>query len=136
MPATIIPQPIPSTPGVTPTQVAVAASNQNQRIGQATRAGAGQSGGARIVTAAAAIASTDTYVGGDTTAAGFTITLPKVSEYRNMIVYVELYAGANVLTLAARGADTIDGGASIAVTKMVKVFPVTNAKWHAVVVGT
>lgn len=135
MPATIIPQPIPSTAGVTPSQVAVATSNQQSRIGQATRAGAGQSGGARIVSASGSISSTDTYVGADTSGAAVTLTLPKVSEYRSLIVYVEQYVAGHTLTLAARSGDTIDGAATLTVTKMVKVFPVSNSDFHAVVIG-
>ena len=53
-----------------------------------------------------------------------------------MIVDIERYAGANTLTVAPRGSDTVDGAGSTTVTKMTRFFPVNNARWHAVVIGT
>lgn len=134
MPGTIVPQPIPSE-GVQTADVAVAATVQLTKVGQATKQGMGQTGGVRTVSAATYIASTDTIVEGDTTSAGFTLTLPTVAEYSRMYVYVERLKGANTLTIAARGTDTIDGAATVTVTTLTMFFPVDNATWHAVTIG-
>lgn len=134
MPAPIQPQPIPSTGNVSASVVAVAASVQLSRVGQATRSGSGQTGATRIVTSASFITSTDTWVGADTTAAGFTLTLPLASAYRAMYVYVERYAGANTLTIAPQGSDTIDGSSTLTVTKTTRLFPIQPGLWHALVI--
>lgn len=128
MPAQSRPVPLPVT-GVDATTVATAATQANKRTASAINTGAGTVGGVRTVTAATYIASTDTIVQGDTTAAGFTLTLPLVSEYTRNIFYVVRSAGANTLTLAARGSDTIDGGASVAITKLRMVYATTNSTW-------
>lgn len=114
--------------------VAVATSLQLRRAGQATGQASGMIGAIRTVTAAGYISSTDTIVRGNTTAAGFTLTLPRISEYAKMIVYVVRSSGANTLTVASRGTDTIDGGASIAVTKMRMIYPTNNSAWESRVV--
>lgn len=133
MPGTIQPQPLPAQ-GVQPADIAIAATVQLTRVGQATRAGAGQSGGVRIITADTFMASTDTAVLADTTASTVALRLPKVSEYTRMFGYVQRYAGANAFTVTPRGSDTIDGAGSLTVTKMVMLFPITNSVWHAVVI--
>lgn len=125
---------IPSD-GVDAEDVAVATSLQLRRAGAATGQAAGMVGAVRTVTAAGYISSTDTVVRGDTTAAGFTLTLPRISEYAKMIVYVMRSAGANTLTVASRGTDTIDGAASIAVTSLKIIFPVSNSAWVSVTIG-
>lgn len=136
MPAPILTQPIASAPGVPASTVAVATSNQLQRVSQASRSGAGQTGGARIITANGSVASTDTFVGADTTSNMVTLTLTKVSEYRSAIFRTQRYKGANTFTVLPNPntSDTIDGNASLVVTKMVELFPIDNATWHFVVV--
>ena len=136
MSATIITQPIASSPGIPAGTVAVATTNQLSRVSQATRSGAGQLGGARIITADTNISSTDTYLGADCTANAVTLTLTKVSEYRSAIYYAEQYKAGHTFTIAARGADTIDGAGTLVVTKLVKLFPIDNATWHVVVIGS
>ena len=134
MPAIVRPIAIP-TQDVEAPDVATATNLQLRTFGQATKAGAGFAGSVRTLTAATYISSTDFIVRGDTTAAGFTLTLPRISEYSRMIVLVIRSAGANTLTLASRGSDTINGGASVAVTSMVLVYPVSNSAWIATTIG-
>lgn len=134
MPSIIRPKPIP-TEGVEVGDVATAANVQLKLVGQATAQGAGFQGSVRTLTAASSISSTDFIVRGDTTAAGFTLTLPKVAEYSRNIWLVIRSGGANTLTLAARGSDTINGGASISVTSMVIVYATSNTAWTATTIG-
>ena len=77
---------------------------------------------------------TDTQIEADTTAAGFTLRLPRISEYSRNRWKVRRSAGANVLTIAPRGSDTINSSATIAVTKQVEIYAVTNSNWRAIVV--
>ncbi len=134
MPASITPSPIP-TQAVDAPDVATATNLQLRRMGQATKAGAGFAGSVRTLTGATYISSNDFIVRGDTTSAGFTLTLPSISEYSRMIVLVIRSAGANTLTLASRGSDTINGAASIAVTNMVLVYATSNSTWVATTIG-
>ena len=123
------PPPFPSL-GATPESVAVAGTVLTRRMNTSLRQAGGQNGARRIVTAATYIASTDTWVGGDTTAAGFTLTLPSASDYSSMVVDLELYKGANALTIAARGTDTIDGAATVTVTARKTFRSINNSVWH------
>lgn len=134
MPAISRPKPIASD-GVEAGDVATATTQQLKLMGQATGVGAGLTGAVRTVTARTYISSTDFIVRGDTTAAGFTLTLPTVGEYSRNFWLVIRSAGANTLTLAARGTDTINGGASITVTNMVIVYAVNNSSWIATTIG-
>lgn len=134
MPAIYRTKPIPSL-GVEVGDVAVAASQQLKLAATASASGAGMAGTTRTVTSRTFIASTDYIVRGDTSSAGFTITLPKVSEYSRQTWRIVRSAGANTLTLAARGSDTINGAASIAVTNMVLVYATNNAAWIATQIG-
>ncbi len=53
----------------------------------------------------------------DTTAAAFTITLPKAAPHAGRLVYIKrINAGANVLTIDGDGAETIDGAATATLT--------------------
>lgn len=136
MPASVITQPIASSPGIPASAVATATTNQLSRVSQATRSGAGWLGGARVVATDGAFASTDTFVGADTTANPVTMTLTKVSEYRSAIYRARRQKGANIYTVQVNPntSDTIDGASAITVTKMVELFPIDNATWTAVVV--
>jgi hypothetical protein len=134
MPSISRPAPIPSQ-GVEAGDVATSVSRQLRVMGQATAAGAGLTGAVRTVAAAASIASTDFIVLGDTTSAGFTLTLPKVGEYSRNFWLVLRSAGANTLTLASRSGETINGAASIAVTSMVIVYATSNTAWTATTIG-
>ena len=136
MPATIQPQPLPAT-GVQPADIAIAATVQLSRVGQATRAGAGTTSAGRIVTADTFVASTDTLLLGDTTSNTVTLRMPRVSEYRRNEWEFERYAGANTFTVIPRpgSSDTIDGGGSVVVTKRIKISAINNATWHVVVTG-
>ena len=138
MPASVLTQPIASAPGIPAATVAVATTNQLSRVSQATRSGAGQLGGARVVTSSTNFSSTDDYVGADTTAGNIALTLTKISEYRSAIYKTDRSAGANTLTIFPNPHtnDLIDGASSLVVTKMVELRPTTNANWHAVVIGT
>lgn len=127
--------PTPPIKGDTADTVGQAATQAIKRVSQGVKAGAGQTGGIRTVDADTFISSLDTLLRGDTTSAGFTLTLPLVSEYTRGIFEVVRSAGANTLTVAARGSDTINGGASITVTKLTKIYPVDNASWEAVEIG-
>jgi len=131
MPGQSRPQPIV---GQSPGDLAASATVQNKRTASVINVGAGSNGGVRTVTAATFISSTDSLVRGDTTSAGFTLTMPRVSEYPRNTWFIQRSAGANTLTLAARGSDTIDGAASITVTKMRKIFAVDNSSWITTVV--
>ena len=138
MAATILTQPIASSPGIPASTVGVATTNQLSRVSQATRMGAGQLGGSRVVTGSTNFSSTDDYVGVDTTGGNVALTLTKISEYRSAIYKTERTAGANTLTIIPNPNtnDLIDGASSLVVTKMVELRPTTNANWHAVVIGT
>lgn len=134
MPGIARPKPIPAD-GVEAGDVATATTQQLKLMGQVTAQGAGLTGAVRTLSATGFIASTDFIVRGDTTGAGFTITLPKVGEYSRNFWLVIRSAGANTLTLASRGSDTINGAASIAVTSMVIVYAVSNSAWIATTIG-
>lgn len=124
------PPPFPTTPSVTGPQLGAAGTVLTRRMNTALRQPAGVAANAVTFTADASIPSTAYLCWGDTTAAGVTLTLPSVSEYQSNLFIVERIAGANTLTLAARGADTIDGAASITVTTPIQITPSDNATWH------
>jgi hypothetical protein len=126
------PQRIPSE-GVDASGVAVATSVQLRRAGQATGQAAGMIGANRKVTGSTFIASTDSLVLADTTTGAITLTLPRISEYSKMQVWIKRYAGVNTLTVEPRGSDTIDGGASVTVTAAVLLTPIDNSDWHVAV---
>ena len=86
------------------------------RIGTAINGGGGESTAVRTVTASGDLTSVDGTVLGDTTAGAVTLTLPTAAQYPGMRVTVKRVAGANTLTVAPRAGDTINGGASVAVT--------------------
>lgn len=134
MPSIARPKPIQSE-GVEAGDVATAVTTQLRVMGQATAQGAGLTGAVRTVRARTYISSTDFIVRGDTTGGAFTLTLPKVQEYSRNFWLVIRSAGANTLTLAARGSDTINGAASIAVTSMVIVYATSNTAWTATTIG-
>jgi hypothetical protein len=53
----------------------------------------------------------------DTTAAAFTITLPKAALHKGRLVFVKrINGGANVLTVDGNGSETIDGAANVTLT--------------------
>lgn len=89
-----------------------------ERLRQATaiNSAAGESAGYRTVSDDDFVSSTDRTVGTDTTANAVNLTLPLISEYPGQTFCFLVVAGANVLTVLPRGSDTINGGASIAVT--------------------
>ncbi len=67
------------------------------------------------------VAATHTITGGalfpcDTTAGGFTITLPSAEAYAGRVITIKKMVAANTLTVAAGGGDTIDGSASLPFT--------------------
>jgi len=129
-----ISRPSPIAPVDDASTVAIASTLANKRAASVINLGAGVSGGVRTVTASTYISSTDTQIEADTTAAGFTLRLPRISEYSRNRWKVRLSAGANVLTIAPRGSDTINSSATIAVTKQVEIYAVTNSNWRAIVV--
>jgi len=132
MPAQLRPVPLPSD-GVDSTAVAISSTVANKRTAAALNQGAGLIGGVRTLTEDDFISSTDGIVQADCTAGNITLTLPEVGEYARNWWFLRRSAGANTFTVAARGSDQIDGGASITVTKMVLVFAVTNADWQSVI---
>ncbi len=134
MPTNIAPPKLASE-GVAAGDVATQANVALQAANQAMRAGAGTAVGIQTLTGDAFVSSTTSIVRADTTGGGITATLPSISEYtRNMFYAFDDSASGNIFTLAARGADSINGGASIAVVKMVMVFPVTSSAWKAIVI--
>ncbi len=133
MPSKARPIQLPAS-GVDASGVAVASTLANKRTAVAINQGAGFIGGVRTVTGSTYVSSTDTIVRGDTTAAGFTLRLPRISEYSRNFFLVVRSAGVNTLTLATRGTETIDGGASVAITKMRLVYPTTNSAWETRVI--
>lgn len=132
MPGQSRPVPIAATDDAS--SVAIAATVANKRTASVINYGAGTNGGVRTVTASTFISSTDTQIEGDTTAAGFDLRLPRVSEYPRNQWLVRRSAGANALTVSARGSDTINGGANITVTKQVRIYAINNAAFTAIVV--
>lgn len=78
------------------------------------------------------ISSVDGVVKADTTAAGVTATLPSAKDYPDAVVRAVLSAGANTFTLAARGSDTIGGGASVSVTTPVSYHSDGVSNWDLV----
>lgn len=127
MPGISRPKPIPSE-GVEAGDVATAVTSQLRLMGQVTAQGAGLTGAVRTLTAAASISSTDLIV---RIPNGITATLPMVGEYSRNFWLVKAVSGIG--TLAARGSDTIDGGASISVTKMRIVYAISNSAWESVI---
>jgi hypothetical protein len=136
MPAPIQAQPVPATPGIDPSVVATATSVQLARLGQATRSGQGTTFGSRVVTGTGYITSTDTWIGADTSGGACTQYLPLVSAYRANGYEVEQYVAGNTFTVACQGSDTIDGSATLSVTKRVAIHPILPGLYHAVVIGT
>ncbi len=114
--------------------VAVSATVANKRTASVINYGAGTNGGIRTVTGSTFVSSTDTQIEGDTTSAGLTLTMPYVHEYTRNQWRIRRSAGANTLTVAARGSDVINGAASIAVTKQVLIYATDNSSWTAIVV--
>jgi hypothetical protein len=137
MPASVLTQPIASTPGVPASAVAVATTNQLSRVSQATRSGAGTVAGARIITGDDHAASTDTYIGADTTLNTVTLTLFKVSEYRSGWLLVEQYKAGNTFTVEVNPntSDTLDGSSSISVTKACWIVPISAGLFHVIAIG-
>ena len=90
--------------------------NEHKRLATSTNSAAGEFAGYRTISADSLVASTDRTVVADTTAAGVTATLPLAREYPGLTVAFKRIAGANPFTVAARGSDTVDGGASVTVT--------------------
>lgn len=137
MPATITPQPVAST-GVQAGDVAVGTNNQLARVGQATRTGGGQLGPCRTITANDFLASTDTFVFADVSGGSVQLTLPLLSEYSSLFAFVrqQVSGAGNSFTVVPNpgGSDTIDGNASLTVTKMVMLVRYNNQKWTAVVI--
>ena len=130
MPSPIFPNPLPATPGIAASTVAVAAAVQQRRIGQASAAAGGSNGAARIVTGTGFIASTDTWIGADTSGSACTQYLPLQAQYTRGIYEVEQYVAGNTFTVACQGSDTIDGSASITVTTRVTIRAVAPGLYH------
>lgn len=129
-----ISRPSPLAPVDDASTVAISATLANKRVASVINLGAGVTGGVRTVTASTYISSTDSQIEADTTAVGFTLRLPRISEYSRNAWLVRRSAGLNVLTIAPRGSDTINSSATIAVTKQVRIYAVTNSNWRAIVV--
>lgn len=123
--------PIPSQ-NVDAGQVAVASTLSQRRMNTAFSQAGGSAKQNRTVAASTFLSSTDATVFADTTAGAVTLTLPRVKEYTKMEITVQRSAGINVLTVAANtlSSDTIDGAASVAVTKSTTFTPSTNTMWH------
>jgi len=61
--------------------------------------------------------ASDRLIYGDTTSAGFTLTLPAANAVQaNTVVSVEKVVAANTLTVQRAGTDTINGGTSVTLT--------------------
>ena len=124
------PDPIP-TLNVTASDVAAASTVTTERLNTSIRQAGGFNGAGRTVTASTFISSTDYFVWADCTAGNITLTLPRVSEYTRMVVFVQkIDVTANTLTVTPNGTDTIDTAGSLAVTKTVMLSPRTNSDWH------
>lgn len=123
------PAPLPTQNANAPA-VASAATVALRRMNTALRQAGGAVAAGRTVTDDTYVSSTDGYLLGDTTANDVTLTLPFVAEYTRMVVTIAMLAGANTLTVAANGTDTIDGAASITVTKATTLSPTDSSTWH------
>ena len=109
--------------------VAQGTTVQLKNIQQRLKQGGGVFNARRKVTASDLISSTDQVILADTTAIAIAMRLPKASEYPFMQVYVTKTAGANALTVTPRTGDTIDGAASLTVTKTVLLQPKDKTTW-------
>jgi hypothetical protein len=114
------------------TDVAVATSQQLRNVSQASRAGAGQTGARRTVSASTFVSSSDTRIAVDATAGDVTLTLPYADEYPFMRVEIERIAGLNDCLVAARVGDTVN----ITTANNLTVYSTTdNATWRGVRIG-
>jgi hypothetical protein len=110
--------------------VAVASTTQFKRTSQALRSAGGAVGSRRTVKSDTFVSSTDTQVMGDTSGGPVNMRLYRVSEYPTARTKFERKVGASNFTITCRGSDTIDGSASITVTKTVEVGPVGVNSFH------
>ena len=131
------PSPIPSGENVDATTVAIGANIQLKRVSQAQKSAAGQLGARRTIKSSTFLSSTDTSILADTTASPISLRLTLCSEYSTINFLARRSAGANTFTLTPRGADTINSGASLAVTAMVRVEvdPSNKTNFLAVVIA-
>ena len=86
------------------------------RVGTSVNGAGGIATAIRTVTASTNLTSVDGTVYGNTTGGAVTLTLPTASQYPGLVLCVKRSAGANTLTVAPSGSDTIDGGGSVSVT--------------------
>ena len=86
------------------------------RVASSVNGGGGEKTNTRTTSTTGDISSTDGTVFGDTTTAPVVLTLPRAEDYPGMRVCVKRSTGANTLTVAPRGTDTIDGGGGVTVT--------------------
>lgn len=128
--------PIPSR-NVDASQVAIASTISQRRMNTAINQASGIAKQNRIITASTFLSSVDGSVFADTTGGNITLTLPRVKEYTKMVITVQRKAGANTLTVAPNplSSDTIDGGASVTVTKSTVFTPQTSTDWHVEMVS-
>jgi hypothetical protein len=93
----------------------------------------------RTLAAADTARLTDYFLECDTTAAGFTVTLPSVlSAKGQLLVPIKTDATTNTLTVAAAGSETINGASSVAVSTRFGGFPLycDGSAWYAVAMAT
>lgn len=83
-------------------------------------------------TAAYTLTSADAYITGDATTAAFSITLPASAGNGQRYVIKKIDSSANAVTVAAAGADTIDGAATKVLSSQfasVTVWDGATGKW-------
>jgi len=90
------------------------------RVAEAANAAGGFRGAIRTVEADSLVASTDSFLLGDTSAGAVTVSLPLASEYPGLTIGFKRSAGASTFAVAPRGSDTIAGsGSALTVTTTV-----------------
>lgn len=83
-----------------------------------------------LVTVSRALTESDVLVLVDTTAGAVTLsTLASASAFSGHAFWVKLVAGANALAFDPMGSETVDGGATLAITTAAVVWS-DGANWH------
>lgn len=115
MPDIYNPRPVPPMKG--PGELVAWVAQEFRLVAEAIRAVAGERARARRVTADTKVEHQDGIIGADATGGAITVTLYDPAQFPGRKVTVKrLNAGANAVTIAAPGAATIDGAASVNLT--------------------
>lgn len=128
-PVRVRPVTLPTGEGVSPEGTAIAQNVNNKRIATALQQAGGNAGARTVLDADFNVSSALTVYLVDTSGGAVDGTLPFAAEYPFQMFWFKRVAGANTFTLNAQSGDTIDGGASLAVTDGITVVPQDGNEW-------